>query len=245
MPTGMPVFCLIFGPPDADLVPAVGLHADLVPEILPVVDRVRDVAVGEAVVLLGPRVVRALDRQVDRLAVLLLALLVDLPVVDDVVLVDRARPEEPEEVMTLLRGDLGRGGGVEGGDADVVDRDLGVVLLAPLLDVVAVEPLVVARDEVVPLQDLQLLLRALSEDLSVRAERGTHGGRSSDLQQLPSGDSHLVAPSRDRRVRRPSPRSRRSHPTGRVVDALRHYFMCPHGMFADATLARARHPRSP
>ena len=87
---------------DADVVPAVGLHPDLAPEVLPVIDRVRGEAVGEAVVLLGAWVEGALDRQIDRLAVLLLALLVDLPVVDDVVLVDRAGSEEPEQVMPFF-----------------------------------------------------------------------------------------------------------------------------------------------
>ena len=94
--------------------------------------------------------------------------------------------------MTLLRRDLGGSGGVEGRDADVVDGDLGVVLLTPLLDVGAVEPLVVAGDEVVPLKELQLLLRALGEDLPPHPERGRDAGSPGDLEKLPSGDTHVL-----------------------------------------------------
>jgi hypothetical protein len=42
-------------------------------------------------------------------------------------------------------------------EVDVVDNHLGAVLGAPFLDVGVVEPLVVAGDEVAPLQDLQCL----------------------------------------------------------------------------------------
>src|SRR5262249_24845809 len=174
---------------EPDVVPAVRLHPDLVPEVLAVVDGVGRVAVAEAVVPLGPGIERALDRQFQRLAVPLLALLVDRAMVDDVVLVDRPGPWGVEEVVALLRGDLGGGDGVEAGGADVVDDDLGVVLLAPLLDVGAVEPNVIAGDEVIPLEDPQLLPAAQPVDAALDAERRADACGACELQQLAPGDS--------------------------------------------------------
>src|SRR5262249_49625344 len=107
-------------------------------------------------------------------------------VVDHVLFVGRARPEEHEEVVTLLRRDFRGGRGVDGGDADVVDDHLGIVLLAPLLDVLAVEPLVVVWNEVVPLHNAYPLLRR--EGLFGQGQRSR--ANACRLNQFAPGKGH-------------------------------------------------------
>ena len=88
--------------------------------------------------------------------------------------------------MTLLGRDLSGGAGVEAGDPDVVDGHLGVVLLAPLDDVLLVEPLVVGRHEVDPLEDPELLpggVRSPGDD-DVGAEAGGHRARAGGLDEV-------------------------------------------------------------
>src|SRR5207245_10858420 len=63
---------------------------------------------------------------------------------------------------------------------------LVVVLLPPLMDVLAVEPLVVGRNEVIPLHDPQRLLRR--ESLFRQGERS--GASACHLDQLASRDGH-------------------------------------------------------
>ena len=64
-------------------------------------------------------------------------------------------------------------------EVDVVDDDVGVVLLAPLLAEGAVEPGVVGGDEVAPLQNLESFLLgsgALREEECGRGARSDGGG---------------------------------------------------------------------
>jgi hypothetical protein len=130
--------------------------------------------------------------EVDGLPPLLLDLLVDLAVVDGLLLVRRGRRQEHEQVVALLRGDLGRGAGVDLADRDVVDGDAGVVLLAPLLAEHAVEPLVVARDEVAPLDDLERLpLRAGAAGSDARPRRRGERAEAGDLHEFPAGEPSL------------------------------------------------------
>ena len=180
---------LLDQPPAAqDVVPRRRGDADAVPQVLAVVDRIRHVAVREAEVLLRLRVVGAADREVDRLAELALALLVDLAVVDDVVLEDGRRTREHEQVVALLRGRLGLGTQWQRLERDPVDDHLDVVGLAPLLHVGVVEPVVVAQHEVVPLHDAQRARRA----------RRAAGGRT-----VRGSRPHLVAAALRRNSRRP------------------------------------------
>src|SRR3989454_1522473 len=172
---------MIRRPPRSTLFPYTTLfrsQADLREEVLAVVDRVRCEGRGERVVLLGLRVVRALDAQVDRFAELPLELLVDVLHVYRLLFEARRRPIEEEEVVALLGRDLGGGEGVDAGDPDVVAGHLGVVLLAPLDRVLLVEPLVVGGDEVDPLDDPELLLGGVRSpgDDDVGAEAGGHRG---------------------------------------------------------------------
>jgi hypothetical protein len=74
---------------------------------------------------------------------------------NDAILVGRGRREELEEVVAALRGDLGGCAGRQLGEVDVVDEDLDVVRLPPSLRVDVVEPRVVLRNEVAPLDDAQ------------------------------------------------------------------------------------------
>src|SRR5262249_59604828 len=72
----------------------------------------------------------------------------------------------------------------------------GVVLLAPLLGVGVVEPLVVAGDEVAPLDDLQGLLlrgRALGKE-EVGPDPGGHRPRPRQLRELAPGQPPAVLP---------------------------------------------------
>src|SRR5262249_40652257 len=67
------------------------------------------------------------------------------------------RGDEQEEVVPVTRGGLGRAARVDLGRRDVVDDHVGRVLLAPGLREGAVEPPVVAGNEVAPLQNPQRL----------------------------------------------------------------------------------------
>ncbi len=164
------------------IVPAVRRrHADIVPQVLAEIDRVRHETVGEAEVLLRLRVIRTLDRQLDRLAMLALAFLVDLAMVDDLLLVHWRRRQEHEQVVPFLRRYLGGGPRGQRGDPHVIDDDLGIVALAPFLHICVVEPLVIARHEVVPLEDLQGVLGCLRaarqhKGAKARGKRGRRGG---------------------------------------------------------------------
>ena len=91
-----------FAPTNANIVPGTGKHADVIPQILPVVHRIRDVAIGEAIIFLGPGVIRAPDGEIDGFAVPVLALFVDLTMVDHVILVGWWRQEKHEQIMALL-----------------------------------------------------------------------------------------------------------------------------------------------
>ena len=80
--------------------------------------------------------------------------------------------EEHHQVVALLRRDFRRRARRNQGEVDVVDDHFGVVLLAPFLGVLVVEPLVVGGDEVAPLQDLQRLGRARGRHVKERADAG-------------------------------------------------------------------------
>jgi hypothetical protein len=171
----------------AHLLPGPGAagQADLTEEVLTVVHGVGGEGRRERVVLLRLRVVRALDAEVDRLAHLPLELLVDVRHVHRLLLERGRRPVEEEEVVPLLGGHLGGRARIDAGDADVVDGDIGVVLGSPLLDELLVEPLIVGRDEVDPLEDLERLpggARPSGND-ERRAEARPDGG-AGDLEEL-------------------------------------------------------------
>src|SRR5277367_2906670 len=90
----------------------------------------------------------------------LLDFLVDFAVVDGLLLIGRGRREEHHEIVAFFSGHFRsrtRGDFIQ---RDVVHHYVGIVLLSPCFGVDAIEPLVVIRHEVAPLQNFQgLLLR--------------------------------------------------------------------------------------
>src|SRR6266516_2242600 len=131
-------------------------QADLAPEALAVVARVGRPGVPEAVVLVGGRVEAGELGEANLVAVLADGLLDDVADVDHARLQRRRRHDPLDQVVALAGVDLGGGAGGEQGVVDVVDGHGDAVVLAPLLGP-AVEPGVVAGDEMAPLQDPELL----------------------------------------------------------------------------------------
>ena len=157
-----------------------------VPHALAVVARVGHPAGAVGVVLVRRRVQAAAPAQLDLLAEALLGLLADVGEVDDARLELRQRADELDRGRGPERGrDLGLQPGGDRRDLDVVDGHLDADLAAPVLGE-AIEPLVVARHEVAPDEDLQLageLLRRVGELLR-RARRRLP--RSCPLSSSPS-----------------------------------------------------------
>ncbi len=122
--------------------------------------------------LLRPRVVGRPVRDQTDLADLPRDLLDDLLVVDHLVLVLRGRRQVEEQVVTLSRCCFRRHSRRKQRVEDVVDLHLDVVRLAPRLRPRAVEPRVVRRNEVRPLDDRQITLEvsALEPQRTVEAE---------------------------------------------------------------------------
>ena len=156
----------------ADVLPARRPDSHLAPEIGAVVDGIRDVVVREAEVLLRSRVVGALPPDAAHLPDLPLDLLDEVVDRDHAILVRRRRREELEQVVAALSSHFRGGPGWKFGQVDVIDPNLGVVRLAPTLDVHVVEPLVVRRHEVTPLDDAER-----SGELPVSESRHPSDGR--------------------------------------------------------------------
>src|SRR5262249_24254954 len=167
-----------------DFVPGIRLDAGIAPKVGEIVDRIGDEAVREGEVPLGLGVVGALDREIDRLAVFLLAFGIDVLHVDDLSLKYRRWRQEQHEVVTPLRRNFRRSAGFDQREVDVVDNHLSVVLLAPVLGVFVVEPLVVGRNEVAPLQDLQGLCGAGGRRMKERTDARRRACGSSRLDDV-------------------------------------------------------------
>ena len=95
----------------------------------------------------------------------MLDLLDDLSVVDDAVFEPCLGREMAEDVVPTARGYLGLRPRREQREVDVVDLDIRVVRLPPLLRVGAVEPRVVRWNEVAPLDDAERVLELLVPEL--------------------------------------------------------------------------------
>ena len=190
--------CLELRRAASEVVPGVQADAGVLEVAPPVLDRVGSVRLREAVELLRLRVVGALLGHLRHRPQLLADLLDQVVDRDGLLLERRRRRDEPEQVVTALRRDLGRPAAVEQGVVDVVDLDLDVVLLPPLLDVRVVEPLVVGRHEVSPGHDpkiaCELLVREPQRPVETErlvAEAAEHAdgeGRSGALpEQITAG----------------------------------------------------------
>ncbi len=102
--------------------------------------------------------------------------------------------------MPALSGDLRGARRVEQRVVDVVDLDLDVVRLAPLLRVGPVEPLVVVGDEMGPRHDLELARELSVGELQGTVGRGEgpfgqasehadcEGGGAASLEQVSAGE---------------------------------------------------------
>src|SRR6266704_4491415 len=86
----------------------------------------------------------------------------------------------------MLGSDLGVGPRSQVGEGDVVDRHLDVLGRSPVLGVL-VEPDVVGRDKVAPLQDLESLLRTLDPESGTQS--GCHGRSGRRGHELAPVDS--------------------------------------------------------
>jgi pyruvate, orthophosphate dikinase len=147
--------CVRFSTADADILPGVGEHAHGIPKILAIVSEVGDPTIGNTEIPLRLRAVNALMGQVDHFTVLALDLLDDVVMLDHLRFVDRRGVEKHKQVVSSLGCHLGGRAGPGVGGRNVIDNDLSIVFIPPLLGELLVEPLVIPRDEMAPLQDLQ------------------------------------------------------------------------------------------
>src|SRR6266849_2686508 len=138
----------------AQLLPGIGAIREtrVGPPILVPVAGIRDVRIGKSEIALGLWIVSGFVGEIDLLAVAFLDFLVDRAHIDGLFLVGGGRGEKHKQVMTLARGGLrGRFGG-QVDQVDVVDDDVRIVLLSPLLTEGAVEPGDIGGNEVTPLE---------------------------------------------------------------------------------------------
>ena len=153
MPNGNIVFLFDLATAVEDFFPAIGHHADIVPEIFAPVDRVGHKGRGEAEIFFGFRIESALDRKIDGLAVFLFALRVDVLHVNDLILVEGRRPLEEEEIVAFLGGHLGSRARANPA-SPILSTVTSVLFFSPhCFDVSFVEPLVESGDEVHPLEN--------------------------------------------------------------------------------------------
>ena len=75
--------------------------------------------------------------------------------IDNVVFEYRRWQKKHEQIMSALGRDLRRGTASETGNANVIDDDFGIVFLSPLFHIGVIEPIVILRHKVGPLQDLE------------------------------------------------------------------------------------------
>ena len=88
--------------------------------------------------------------------------------------------------VTVDHIDLGVGAGAQVGEGEVIDGDLDPLGRAPVLGVL-VEPNVVRRNEVAPLEDLECLLPTLDQDGGTEGDsRGGAGRRRDELAPVDS-----------------------------------------------------------
>src|SRR6266571_2709001 len=164
---------------DTEVFPGIGAVGEtrLSPPIFVPVARIGNVGIRECEIALGLWIVGGLVGQVDLLPVLFLHFLVDMGHVDGLLLIGGGRGKKHEKIVTLLRGGFGGGVGGEVHKIDVVDDDVGIVLLPTLLTEGAIEPSLVGGDEVAPLENFQRFLfrgsafREQEKSTGTRAER--------------------------------------------------------------------------
>src|SRR5260370_10569556 len=105
------------------------------PPILVPVAGIGSVGIRKSKIFLGLGVGGGLVRQFNFFPVLLLYFRIDVGHVNDLILQRGRRREEHEEIVPLLRLDLGSGPSFQVDQVDVVDNHVGIVLCAPLFGV--------------------------------------------------------------------------------------------------------------
>src|SRR6185437_13842533 len=169
--------------------------ADFGPPVIVPISRIGNVGIGKSEVLLGLGIVGGLLRQIDFLSVLALDLLIHVRHIQGLRLEGGRRREKHEQVVSLFGGNFGRCARGELCQVDVVDGDIGIVLLAPLFGKDAVKPLVVFGNEVTPLNDLERLLLCLcsfrKEEIG-SAKSGRNGSRAGNLNEVPTRNAALL-----------------------------------------------------
>src|SRR5262249_2242823 len=142
------------GTADPDVFPGVGLHPDLVPQILSIEAGETDVVGREGAPGFVALVVGNLPADGEDLTVFLFGLSDEPGKVAHMFLVQvrTAVAVERENVVSRLGGNLRRGASRQLQMRDVIDRDGNAVLLSPLFGE-AIEPSVILWDEMTPLQD--------------------------------------------------------------------------------------------
>ena len=103
--------------------------------------------------------------------------------IDHLILIHRRWQEKHEQIVPLLRSDLGSGSTIETGHTDVVDDHFRIVVLPPLLHIDLVEPAIILWHKVVPLQNLERFL--------LRASASGHDSPTSQASQERRRASHL------------------------------------------------------
>jgi len=98
---------LDFPSTDPNVLPGIRKHSDPIPKVFSIVGWAGDKRRGETEAFFGLGIVSAPDGQVNRLSVLLLALIIDFPVIDYVILKGRQWFGVHEQVMSLLDCELG------------------------------------------------------------------------------------------------------------------------------------------
>ena len=130
------------------------------------------------------RIECGLLRDIHFLAVLLFALLVYLAVIDYLVFIGSGWGKEHEKIVTLLGSNFGSAARVDLSNGNMVNAHFRIVLVAPVLGEDSIEPFIVRRYEVAPLNDLQSLLLC-------RCPLGEEEVRSADSDRKRSGTRNL------------------------------------------------------
>ncbi len=126
--------------------------------------------------------------QINFLSVLLLHFLIDMGHIDGFVFISGGRRQKHKQIMPFAGVGFSRGFGGQIGEVHVVNNDIGVVLVSPLLGKGLVEPFVIGRNKVRPLHDFEGLLLSCGpfRKQESRSESGPYSPSACDLYEVPA-----------------------------------------------------------
>src|SRR5262245_38216060 len=193
-------FGLELGSADAEVLPGVRFHPDLVPQVLAVEAREADVVVRKSAPGLGALVIADLASYLLDLAVLLLEFFDEAGEIHQMLL-EQVRPTkavEHDQVMSGPCRNLSRGACRFLEVRNVIDSDGDAVLFSPVLRE-AIEPGIKLGNEVTPLNYLQRFGLGKGGRHERRRECRRQAGRPCNgarrLQEVPSRDGTLLVSS--------------------------------------------------